>query len=823
MGNEKVKLEIDGREITASKGMTVLQAAREAGINIPNLCASELLEPYGGCRLCIVEIEGMRGLPPSCTTAVREGMKVRTNTEDLFVLRKLILELLLANHYADCVCPGQVECPAHVDVQGYLSLARLGYYAEALNLIKERNPLPVVCGRICVRKCELGCRRNDVDEPVGINYVKRFVSERPDHDAVRPEKAPATSKKVAVVGGGPAGLSCAYYLALKGHGVKIFDAMPQLGGMLLWGIPEYRLPKAELEREIKEILDLGVDVELNKALGKDFTLKGLKDQDGFDAVFLGMGAPLGKSMGVPGEDAEGIESALDFLRDTQMKGPRKLHGKVVVVGGGNSAIDAARTALRSGAEDVTILYRRTRKEMPANPEEVDAAEKEGVKLDLLAAPVEVLVRDGRLTGLRCIKMELGEPDASGRRRPVPIQGSEYEYPCDFVFSAIGQDTDPEPIKAEPENIRPEISRRGTVVVNKDTMETNIPGVFAGGDLITGPAVVIDAIAHGRSAAEAIDSYLRTGKVEKPRKIFTSRRDLFGPIPERVYEDVARTKRHHQPELEMQKRRTTFEEVELGLPEDDMTDEACRCMECGCKAQFNCELRKLATEHGIEELRFFGDVKIHKLDLNHPIIIRDDNKCILCGKCVRACKEINGVTAIEIAKRGYDSVIQTFGNVPLNESICESCGECVEACPTGALAVRIWQWPDTEVPTICPYCGVGCGIMLGIKCDRVVSVRGDAENPTNKGNLCVKGRFGSYEFVNHPDRLKKPLIKKGNEFVEADWEEALDLVAERLKQYTGTGRFAALASAKVSNEENYLMQKFTRAVMKTNNIDHCARL
>jgi formate dehydrogenase major subunit len=286
-----------------------------------------------------------------------------------------------------------------VDVQGYISLARLGYHAEALDLIRERNPLPVVCGRVCVRKCELQCRRGAVDRPVGINFIKRYVSEHGDGRQARPATIVSTGRRVAIVGGGPAGLTCANYLALKGHAVTILEALPRLGGMLRYGIPAYRLPRGELDEEIGRILGLGIAVETGRMLGRDFTLADLIRRRKFDAVFLAVGAPLGKKMGIPGEeDVAGVKAALDFLRDLELHGPPRLHGRVAVAGGGNSAIDAARTALRCGAEEVTILYRRTRQEMPAHPEEVEAAEKEGVRLELLVAPLAILSEHGRLTG-----------------------------------------------------------------------------------------------------------------------------------------------------------------------------------------------------------------------------------------------------------------------------------------------------------------------------------------------------------------------------------------------------------------------------------------
>ena len=484
----RVELTINGRKVSGETGQTILDVVRAHQIDdIPTLCHDPRLEPYGSCFLCVVEVKGSPRLLPSCVTRIRDGMEVTTRNPRIVTSRKTALELLLSDHYADCVCPGQRACPAGVDIQGYLSLSALGYHEEALDLIRERNPLPVVCGRVCVRKCEVECLRNQVDEPVGINFVKRYVAESHGTPPRKPVDVADSGKKVAVVGGGPGGLSCAYYLARRGHRVTIFESLPKLGGMLRYGIPEYRLPRKELDAEIQGILDLGIRVETGKALGRDFTLGGLRGVGGYDAVFVALGAPLGKKMGIENEDSVvGVSSALDFLRDCELDGKPELKGKVVVVGGGNSAIDAARTALRCGAESVTIVYRRTRTEMPAHHEEVDAAEAEGAKLELLAAPLELVAEDGKLRALRCQRMELGEPDASGRRKPVPIPGAVVDIECSYVFAAIGQDTDLSALEGDPEEARPAANRWSTLEADAATMESSVRGVFTGGDVVLGP-------------------------------------------------------------------------------------------------------------------------------------------------------------------------------------------------------------------------------------------------------------------------------------------------------------------------------------------------
>ena len=820
-----VELKINGQTVKARAGQTVLQVVREQKLDeIPTLCYDPKLEYFGSCFLCVVEVKGARGLVPSCTTRIRDGMEVTTRNERITNARKTALELLLSDHFADCTCPGQRACPAGVDVQGYLGLAKLGYYEDALRLIKERNPLPIVCGRICVRKCEVKCRRNEVDKPVGINYVKRFSAEHANHDLVRPAVKPTTGKRVAIVGGGPAGLTCAYYLRQQGHAIKIFEAMPRLGGMLRYGIPEYRLPKAELDKEIQEILDLGLEVVFEKKLGRDFTVDSLMHQDKFDAVFLTPGAPSTQKLDIPGEDAEGIESALTFLRDTEQNGPRKLHGKAVVVGGGNVAVDAARTALRSGADEVVLLYRRTRKEMPAHHEEVDAAEAEGVKLEMLAAPVEVITENGRLKALKCIKMELGEPDKSGRRAPVPIKGSEFEYRCDFVFSAIGQKTAPEAFERESKETKPALSRRGAIEVNEATQATNRPGIFAGGDAVSGPAVVIDAIAHGHRAADMIHQYLTTGAMQAPEPLFISQREAFGQIPPRVYEDVERIPRHTMPERPAAERKHDFVAVELGLLQPDMEAEAARCLECGCKAQFECDLRRYAGEYHVDIMRMAGQVRRHQVDNSHPLITLDPNKCILCGRCVRMCADILNQSVLGFVGRGFTAMIKPALGRPLAETSCISCGACIETCPTGALTAKLpygrqGPWKVKTSPSVCAFCSVGCDLTLNVVTQGVLWATSLSNSHPGSGDLCLKGRFGT-GLIHGPDRLQHPLVRKDNQLVETSWVEALETAGRLLqdvRRRKGPEAVAVLAASRMTLEESYLVGKMARAALGTDQI------
>ncbi len=396
--------------------------------------------------------------------------------------------------------PCRVACPAGVNAQGYVALISQGKFKEALEVLRRTMPFAGVCGRVCTHPCEIDCERGKVDEPVSIRSLKRFMA---DYELrVGREKATSIEKtkedKVAIIGSGPAGLACAYDLITEGYPVTVFEAAPQAGGLLRYGIPEYRLPKEVVDNEISYIEELGVEIKINTPA------KNLEDifNKGYKAVFLGTGAGTSVKMGIPHEDARGVIHALDFLKQVSSGVKVELGQRVAVIGGGNAAIDAARVARRLGAKEVSVIYRRSRAEMPADRTEVDEAEREGVKLHILAAPVRVLTKDSQLTGIQCIRMELGETDASGRRRPIPIKESEFNIDVDNVIIAIGQAVDKSLL---PEEL--EYTNWETLSVDPVTLQTNIEGVFAGGDAVAGPADVIAAIASGKEAAISIERYL----------------------------------------------------------------------------------------------------------------------------------------------------------------------------------------------------------------------------------------------------------------------------------------------------------------------------
>jgi len=470
--------------------------------------------------------------------------------------------------------PCRVACPAGVNAQGYVALISQGKFKEALEVLRRTMPFAGVCGRVCTHPCESECERGKVDQPVSIRSLKRFMS---DYEmSVGREKATPIERtkedKVAVIGSGPAGLAAAYDLIREGYPVTVFEAAPKAGGMMRYGIPEYRLPEKVLDNEISYIQELGVEIKTNRPV------KDLKDifEQGYEAIFLATGAWVSQKMGIPNEDAEGVLHAIDFLNKVNAGAKVKLGKRVAVIGGGNAAIDAARVAKRLGAEDINIVYRRSRTEMPAEAEEVNEAEREGIKLNILAAPVKVLTKNNRVTGIQCIRMELGEPDASGRRRPVPIKGSEFDMEVDNVIMAVGQGVDKDALPKELE-----YTSWGTLQVDSVTLQTNIEGVFAAGDVVSGPADVIAAVAGGKEVAISIDRHLRGADLKEGRPETRKR------VTEVSKKGVEPKERPVMPTLELNKREG-FVEVELGLDEKTAVEEAQRCLNCGvCSECMEC--------------------------------------------------------------------------------------------------------------------------------------------------------------------------------------------------------------------------------------------
>jgi len=711
-------LTIDGQQIAAREEMTIFEAAVEADIYIPSLCAHPDLPPSGECGLCLVEIEGEAEFVLSCTTKVAENMVVHTDTPELRQKQRQVLKKILSEHPNACLtcwrkercqpfdiclrnvavnercvtCPengrcelqkvvdyldigdtpipyeyrrlpinrdnpffdldynlciacgrcvsacrdlrgvkaldfielngyrvaGPVQgnhkdsgckfcftcvevcptgalvdrearyyppsdwegyvipcrqaCPAHIDIPRYINLIAQGKYSEALAVIREKVPFPGVLGRVCIHPCEQACRHSQLNDPICIKFLKRFAA---DHDSglwkQNSKVAPPTGKRVAVVGSGPAGLTAAYYLAKLGHSATVFEALPQAGGMMRVGIPDYRLPREILDAEIKEIEEAGVEIETNTRIE---SLDSLFKQ-GYSAIFLGLGAHRGTRMRVDGEESPGVIDGVTFLRQVNLGEEVKIGKRIAIIGGGNAAIDCSRTSLRLGAEKVTIVYRRTRAEMPAAAEEIEEALHEGVEIIFLAAPNRISVKDGHIE-LECLRMKLGEPDASGRRRPVPIEGSEFTTEFDNVIASIGQATE------VPTQFEIDLGRGNVIKVNSQTLATNQQGVFAGGDVVTGPASVIESIAQGRQAASSMDKYLGGSGVIDESLVSLEKPDSW------LGSDAGFADRRQpaMPCLDIKKRLANFAEVELGYDETTAIEEAKRCLRCDLRLRLS---------------------------------------------------------------------------------------------------------------------------------------------------------------------------------------------------------------------------------------------
>lgn len=671
-----LNLTINGKNITVEEGTTILQAAKDNGIYIPTLCYDDAVKVYGACGLCVVEAEGIPKLLRSCSAKCNEGMVVNTESKRVVQSRKIAMELLMSAHDGDCVAPCQLNCPARTDCQGYVGLIANGEYEAALKLIKNKVSLPASIGRVCPHPCETACRRGKVDEAINIAQLKAFAADMDlNSDSYLPEKNAPTGKKIAIIGGGPAGLTAAYRLAISGHEVTIYDMMEKMGGMLRYGIPQYRLPKEVLDNEIAIIEKLGVKMINGVKLGKDFTVASLKAQN--DAVIVAVGAWKSSSMRTPGEELNGIYGGIDFLRAVALKQEINIGVKVVICGGGNTAMDACRTAVRLGAKEVYCVYRRTRNEMPAEDIEITEAEEEGVQFKFLTNPISFNGKDGKVKSVTLQLMELGEPDASGRRRPVAIEGKTEELDIDSVIVAIGQKLVNEDVSEL------KLTDRGNIEADIDTFKTNIEGVFAIGDATNrGASIAIEAIGEANRCALSIDAYLNGEDIET-RVPYISRRD------EELIDFKSKEKcPARKPKvLSAAERKNNFDEVCLGYTEEDAKAEASRCLECGCKEYYKCKLLSVAQRYDIHPERFKGEMPQKYTADSNEFIERNSAKCILCGLCVRSCKEVMNISAIGLLGRGFKTEVAPAFNLPLDQTKCTNCGLCVELCPTGALTEK----------------------------------------------------------------------------------------------------------------------------------------
>lgn len=513
--------------------------------------------------------------------------------------------------------PCQVACPLHMDIREYVDLVAQGRIMEALQVIREGNPFPSICAYVCTHACESSCRRAQVDEPVAIRALKRFAVEFGGDRMVRAEAETTQVEKVAIVGSGPAGMACAYYLRKLGYPVTIFEAQSEIGGMLRVGIPQYRLPREVLDTEAQRLAHMGIEIRTNtRVVSLDLLF-----EMSYKAIFITIGAHQSLRLGIEGEDSPGVIDGATFLREVNLGLKPALGKRVAVVGGGNVAIDAARTALRLGTQKVSILYRRSRTEMPADPSEIEQALEEGIDISFLTAPARIERRKGKLN-VTCIKMELGEPDSSGRRQPVPIKDSEFNMEVEAVITAIGQ------APQTPQDFRLRIGRGSTIQVDPVTLTTNRPGVFAGGDAVTGPATVTEALAAGKLAASRIDDYLHH---RYPLASKETRNNLEGELSAETVEMIRKIGRLEPPVLSREARASDFKPVELAYDWAAAVNQARRCLRCGVGAEITSQDRCASCLTCLRICPYH----VPRLDASGTIQIPTD-QCLACGICAAEC-------------------------------------------------------------------------------------------------------------------------------------------------------------------------------------------
>ncbi|MCL2052461.1 MAG: FAD-dependent oxidoreductase [Lachnospiraceae bacterium] len=814
-----LNIKINGKEIIACTGQTILKAALENGIEIPSLCHDERVKEYGACGICVVESENNPRLLRACATKLSEGMSILTDTPKVLEARSFALELLLSDHQGDCRPPCMLKCPGQTDCQGYVGLIANGKLKEASVLIKDVIPLPASIGRICPHPCEDACRRELVEEPISIAALKSVAGDfdLANGTAYIPPIAHETGKTVAVIGGGPGGLSAAYQLRRLGHEVTVFDAMPKMGGMLRYGIPEYRLPKALLDQEIDLFPAMGITLINDIRIGKDKTLDELREA--YDAVIVAIGAWQSTGISCPGDDLSGVVGGIDFLRSLTLNDEARLLAsgkKVAVVGGGNTAMDACRTAKRLGASEVYIIYRRTRAEMPAEEIEIKEAEEEGIIFKYLTNPLEIIGNDsGSVKSVRLQLMELGEPDQSGRRSPAPIEGACEELSVDTVIMAIGQGNDNAGFEAL------ELSRWKTIIADEKTFKTNLDNVFALGDATNnGASIAIEAIGEAKRASVAINEYLINGTLpEMADPIYVTDEKTRADFAEQP--KIAREQMEHvSPEVRIK----DFKVITDGLSLAQAKKEASRCLECGCADIYECRLLAYANRYGVNQTKYSGQKNNLPLDDSNEYFVRNMNKCILCGLCVRVCDEAIGRTALGFVGRGFSTSLDQ------TETDCISCGQCVLLCPTGAITERLLI--DKAVPlaekntlSTCAFCSVGCQVNLTSAAGMVlrslpqtnVNKKGDLEGryPFNApGNalynamLCKRGRF-EIPKLQKEERILSPLIRRDGELVPCTYEEAYAEIAEKVMSIRSVkeNNIGVSVSDRRTNEEIFVIKEF----------------
>ena len=721
---------IDAKKYEATEGESVLSVAKRNNIEIPTLCYDERFEPKTSCFLCVVEDKNTEKLVPSCSTFVSDGMEFETKNKIVKDARKTTLELLLSEHDASCFSPCKTSCPSNIDARDYVLYTSKKEEYRGFRIIRKKNPLVGTLGRVCPAFCEDSCNRGEVDETVAIRLLKKQIADvtydnyydqlLKDEKILQSELKAKQNKiyNIAIVGGGPAGISSAYYMALNGHSVTIYDENPKLGGMLRYSIPAYRLPREELDREIDAILALGISVK-NQKLSAD-EVKTLSEKNDFVVLATGTWEDT-KIVNVGDFNNMEIESALSYLK-RMSKGEKTASGKygeVLIIGGGNTAFDSARTALRRGAKKVTIAYRRTIAAMPAEKIEIEEAIEEGIKIIELVSPKNIFSKENKnFKMLLSFMKETEEKDKSGRNKIVETAKQD-TIKFDKLIYAAGQHA----------------NRTFIDAINQ--IKNN--NILLAGDVKTGASTVIESVASGRKVAEYIISVLHEAPMDVPKdemSFYSSRRSEV-LVERKLPEKTPQVKPHY---IEAKKRIKGDVVYEMPYKEGDAQNEAHRCLNCGCTSLDNCDLRLYSQEHDVNPDLF-------KLDLPHkpvrtvdvdfsPYLLHDSSKCIKCGQCIDVCSKVSGQNVLAFIDRGYDTVVSSTPDDQILD--CSSCGACLDVCPTGAFSEKIskFSYIETEIKeTSCMGCALSCKLYLRYSRDKeLLYVRGE------KGEVCKYVRW-----------------------------------------------------------------------------------